>query len=114
MTKEQKELCELIYKETDIDLAYEIEHNMPDNIDDLMEVLEDRAREIEVIYYSNAMEYLAENDPSLQYSLGLAGDMGYEAKNINSELLATLLKQENVMEEVQEYRDELETAFFSN
>jgi len=29
----------------------------------------------EITYYSNAIEYLSENDPSLQESLGLASDL---------------------------------------
>jgi len=49
----------------------------------------------EVIYYDNAIDYLKENDASLNQSLELALDLGYELKNINSELLASLLKSQN-------------------
>ena len=48
-----------------------------------------------VIYYHNAMEYLKENDPSLNDSIEIALEMGYELKQINSELLASLLKSQN-------------------
>lgn len=45
-----------------------------------------------VIYYANAIKFLAENDPSLQLSIKLASDMGYGTGSLNSELLASLLK----------------------
>jgi hypothetical protein len=114
MTKEQylstaqKDFCDRFYEETGIDLAYMLENDEYTDIDTLMDDLREAVGEIEVIYYNNAMEYLSENDPSLQYSLGIAHDMGYTAENINSELLATLLKQQNAMEAVEGYADELE------
>jgi len=114
MNKEQKELLERLYNETGIDLFYEIENNKPDNIDELMEVLQERVSEIEVIYYNNAIEHLRENDPSLQESLSLAHDMGYTADRINSELLATLLKQQEASEIIWTFKDELEELFYNN
>lgn len=45
---------------------------------------------VEIIYYSNAMDYLSRNDPSLRESLELASDMGYEAKDLSSETLASI------------------------
>lgn len=53
----------------------------------------------EIIYYSRAMEYLAENDASLTTSLSLAEDFGFKPSDLNSELLATILLQENNSEE---------------
>jgi len=44
----------------------------------------------EVIYYSSAIRYLKENDPSLTESLEIATEYGYTTENLNSELLATL------------------------
>ena len=44
----------------------------------------------EVIYYSSAIRYLKENDPSLTESLEIATEYGYTTENINSELLASL------------------------
>lgn len=114
LTAQQKEVLKDLYDETTIDMEYEIVNgDLPDTIDDFMELVEERVNEIEVIYYYNAMEYLKENDPSLQYSLGIANDMGYEAKNINSELLATLLTQENAREEIYNHKDAIEEAFYS-
>jgi len=66
----------------------------------------------EVIYYSTAIRYLKENDPSLTESLEIATEYGYEAKNLNSELLATLhaskAKEETFYEDI---APELETLF---
>jgi hypothetical protein len=45
----------------------------------------------EIIYYSKAIKYLQENDASLSESIEIAVEMGYQLKNINSELLASLL-----------------------
>tara|TARA_R110000823_G_scaffold310560_1_gene435528 strand:- start:1131 stop:1493 length:363 start_codon:yes stop_codon:yes gene_type:complete len=46
---------------------------------------------VEVIYYYKAIKYLQEFDASLNESLELAEELGYELNNINSELLASLL-----------------------
>ena len=66
----------------------------------------------EVIYYVSAIKYLAENDPSLQESLEIASDFGFDPKNLNSEILASLLKTQNVTEEFYKLRDEV-NSFFS-
>jgi len=50
--------------------------------------------DVEIIYYSKAMRYLQENDPSLSDSLSLAHDYGFATKDINSETLASLLATE--------------------
>jgi len=66
----------------------------------------------EVIYYSSAIRYLKENDPSLCESLEIATEYGYEAKNLNSELLASLhasQKKENTFFE--DIAPELENLF---
>ena len=65
----------------------------------------------EVIYYSNAIEYLRENDPSLRESLEIASEYGYEVKNLNSEVLASLLKSQNVRDEFSYFRDEINDFF---
>ena len=67
----------------------------------------------EVIYYSNAIRYLQENDPSLKESLEIASELGYEVKNLNSEILASLLKSQNVRDEFLELRDEINEFFES-
>ena len=67
----------------------------------------------EIIYYINAIEYLRENDPSLLESLEIASELGYEVKNLNSEILASLLKSQNVRDEFLEFRDEINEFFES-
>ena len=68
--------------------------------EDLFEELNDSsAFDIEIIYYSRAMDYLAENDFSLSESIEIAVEMGYELENINSELLATLHASEKAKED---------------
>ena len=65
----------------------------------------------EVIYYSNAIKYLQENDSSLRESLEIASELGYEVKNLNSEILASLLKSQNVRDEFLEFRDKINDFF---
>ena len=67
----------------------------------------------EVIYYSSAIKYLQENDPSLRESLEIAAEYGYEVKILNSEILASLLKSQNERDEFLEFRDEINEFFES-
>ena len=62
----------------------------------------------EIIYYHVAMEFLAEHDPSLTTSLGVAEDSGYEVGTLNSEALASLLLQDMLNSELDELRDEIQ------
>ena len=64
----------------------------------------------EVIYHAVAMEYLSENDPSLNESMELAQDMGYEPKDINSELLASLLQTQDNQNSYDDLCDDIEGA----
>lgn len=66
---------------------------------------------IDIIYYSNAIEYLQENDPSLVESLEIASEMGYSTENLNSEILASLLASRNVESEFAELEDEINDFF---
>ena len=59
----------------------------------------------DVIYYSNAIKYLSENDPSLNDSLEIAQEYGYTIDKINSELLASLLMTRNNEEEYSSFID---------
>jgi hypothetical protein len=85
------------------------------SFDDLYSILDDGGffHEREIIYYSKAIKYLQENDPSLSEALAIAHEMGYEVKNLNSELLATLLYQQNFREEFcdleEDFNDFLDT-----
>ena len=60
------------------------------DIDDVYNSLQDGGYfEEEIIYYSSAIRYLKENDPSLCDSLEIAEEYGYSCKNLNSEILAS-------------------------
>jgi hypothetical protein len=54
---------------------------------------------VEILYYSEAMRYLMEYDRSLCESMRIADEMGYEAKDLNSELLASLLASHYIRED---------------
>lgn len=63
--------------------------------EEVIEYVEDYETEIinnasEEIYYSEAIRYLAENDPTLTESLELAEDYGYKPSQLNSCILATI------------------------
>lgn len=72
---------------------------------------ENNGFDIEIIYYSKAMEYLTRNDTSLSESIEIALDYGYELKNINSELLASLLASQNSREQFNNYENDINELF---
>ena len=96
-------------KYVDVDVQYIYEEGMTFN--EFEDSVLDRIAEIEVIYYSNAIAYLKEEDPSLKNSLQIAKNMGYDLGSLNSELLATLLKQENEKDMWFEINDVVEDLF---
>lgn len=94
---------------SDIDIRYHLKDEDFENVEELEEILQDaNAFDKEIIYYSNAIEYLRENDPSLRNSLELAHDMGYTADKLNSEILASILATDNARDEFREIENELE------
>ena len=111
-TKIEKFLSEL---NTEIDVLNLIDINYIDYNDafnSIYEMINDNGGfNIDVIYYSNAINYLRENDPSLYESLSLASDMGYSLDNINSETLASLLASQNAREEFFELEEEINDFF---
>ncbi len=66
----------------------------------------DRIYEAEIIYYGSAMDFLKKYDDGLQESLGLAADFGYSAKDLSSPLLATLLYQEQLKDQLVVFLDD--------
>jgi intracellular sulfur oxidation DsrE/DsrF family protein len=97
------------YFSSTIDFNYHLKDNDFTTVDEIEEILNDAgAFDVEVIYYSTAIEFLKEHDSSLRTSLEIASDYGYEAKNLNSELLASLLASQIVRDEFAEIRSELE------
>jgi len=78
------------------------------DFDSLFNELQDNnAFDIEIIYYSSAIEYLAKNDNSLKESLGIAHEMGYELKNLNSEILASMLASRYAYDDFCELENEI-------
>ena len=96
-----------------IDLLDYINAENVNSFNDIYEQVEEQGGfTVEIIYYSKAMEYLMENDTSLQNSMELAADFGYTPENINSELLASLLASQYSMEELYKCEHEI-TEFFN-
>ena len=67
--------------------------------------------DIEIIYYHRAIEYLRLNDTSLHESLSIASEYGYDCKDLNSEILASLLASQNAREEFSELQNKIEDFF---
>lgn len=63
---------------------------------------------VEIIYYSNAIDYLSKNDASLKESLDIALDYGYDLKNLNSEILASLHATECLNTKFSSLRNEID------
>jgi hypothetical protein len=78
-------------------------------IEELTERIEERIQETEVIYYSEAINILKEEDQSLTESFEIAEEFGYTLKNLNSEVLATLIIQQRLNEELYYFVKEVET-----
>ena len=76
-----------------------------------MRLLEHYIYEQEIIYYNKAIEYLSINDSSLKESLNIASELGYTLENLSSELMATLLHQRNLFDELNDISSELEQLF---
>lgn len=80
--------------------------------DSICEMIEDNnGFDVEIIYYSNAIKFLAKNDPSLRESLEIASDYRFEVQNLNSEILASLLASKLVRKEFYELESEINDFF---
>lgn len=111
----KKQFFNLISENLQFDIVDFVSLKEIDSFDELEEELHNSgAFNIEIIYYSKALEYLEEHDASLKYCLSLAADNGYETKDISSELLATLLASENALQEFHNYTDEIVEFFDGN
>ena len=95
---------------SDIDFNYFLSNEDFETIEDIKSILEDNnAFTVEIIYYSTAIEFLKLNDNSLRDSLEIASDLCYELKNLNSEILASLLASQMLRDEFSEIESELES-----
>ena len=66
---------------------------------------EEYCGEQEIIYYSEAMNYLIENDVSLTESFRLVSEYGFTFDNLNSEVLATIHYQDSLVNSIDEVHD---------
>ena len=118
LTQYQKDEISKLQKDNELetDLLYIIENSNAENIDDLTEYIDEQTNgfQVEIIYYANAIKYLTDNDASLQYSLEIANELGYETKNLNSELLASLLASQNEREHFDDIKDALNDLLFTD
>jgi hypothetical protein len=90
----------------------EIDTNTP--AESIFDLINDNGGfDVEIIYYTNAIEYLKRYDSSLSESLQFAIEYGYTIEDINSELLASLLASKNAMCNYWDYQNEID-EFFNN
>ena len=82
-----------------------------DTFNDFCDKVNDAIMQEEIIYYYEAMKYLSREDASLSQSLEIANEYGYTTENLNSELLATLLYQQNLTNQWYEISEEIEQIF---
>lgn len=66
---------------------------------------------VDIIYYSNAIEYLKRYDNCLTESIEIAIEYGYTIENLNSELLASLLASKNAISDFWDYQNEINDFF---
>jgi len=76
------------------------------------EMYEKGAFDIEIIYYHTAMDFLTKNDPSLTESLSIASEMGYDVKNLNSEVLASVLASDMAKNEWNELEMDITEKYY--
>lgn len=110
--KQKKQILNLIddkfkFLSDNLDFNYLLDAEF-NNIDNFNESINDMINEQEIIYYSNAMDFLNEYDTSLRESLEIADDFGYTPKNLSSEILATLLLQSFLHAETSDLITEIE------
>ncbi len=83
--------------------------SLPDELEDydthqIYDELQDNGYfNVDIIYYSKAIEYLKENDSSLCESLEIASECGFTLENLNSEALASLHASRQRMDKFWEY-----------
>ena len=94
----------------DIDFSHlQDEINEINSFDELYDLFyEDNLLNIDIIYYDKAINYLSENDASLKESLDIALQYGYDLKNLNSEILASLHATECLNSEFNSLRNEID------
>jgi hypothetical protein len=100
----------------DIDLtSIDFDINEINNFNEFYELLvENNLLQVDIIYYSDAINYLQKYDNSLRQSLELAEELGYNLSSVNSELLASILASNNLQEELFNYSTEIDNFIIDN
>jgi hypothetical protein len=117
LTKEQQQAVRTLEDDFEgcVDLLYIVENGDFENIDEIEgKILDNGTLDVEIIYYASAIEYLKENDPSLQESMEYAHDLGFACDKLNSEILASLHASEQNKDTFGDKREELEDILFPN
>ncbi|HEY6143693.1 MAG TPA: hypothetical protein VIV55_09815 [Flavobacterium sp.] len=106
-------LNEINVENIDVNYCVDIDEiNFENAFDSVYKMIDDNnGFTVEIIYYSNAIEYLKNNDASLQASLSLASEYGYTLDNLSSETLASILATNNARNEFSELEYEFEKFF---
>ena len=107
ITRELKELND----NRDFELELTDYYQEGQTYDEFTTTVEEAIRNEEIIYYHKAIDYLKTNDASLNESLELADEMGFEVLSLNSEVLATLLYQRDLLEQLEDLQEEIEEIF---
>lgn len=90
-----------------IDFKYFLESETFDSFDEVRDLIDaGDGFSIDIIYYSAALDYLRENDPSLRQSLELADNMGHSPAGLSSEILASILATEIARGEFEDLENE--------
>jgi len=100
ITKEQAESLneEILITDYLSELSFDVTENMTiEKVEEELNILID---EHEIIGYSPAIEFLSNEDASLTESLELASEYGFEIIGLNSEILATLLMQDRMRDDL--------------
>jgi len=117
--KTKNERIEDFLKGLNIDNLYVMDYVNIDDIDfsnayqSIYEMIDDEGGfNVDIIYYSNAIDYLAKNDPSLDESLELADEFGFELSKLNSEVLASLLASEKCRNDFSALQTDIDEFFY--
>ena len=111
--KYQNLLLELIQENFDgygIDLPYYI-NEFFDSLEEIRDKLERAVYDVEFMYYGDAIKYLTKNDATLRESVKLAANLDYSTSDLNSQLLATIHQQNELIQKVYELIDHIEDEY---
>ena len=98
--------------DTEIDVLDYVDADSVECYDDVYDQInENGGFDGEIVYYANAIEYLRKEDPGFTEALGIAKEYGLTCDNLNSEILASLLKGERLREEFSELENEINDFF---